>query len=373
MSTTAESLPDFTPYRSIIEDLYWKQRKTLPEVIKIMKDDYGFEAKYKNHLLKWGKKKNVSEEESFAMLEIRRRRRVEENKDTEFTRFDRDIDNKNLDRFAKRHNCNMGSSNPLPQIRVATPPNIRYRTPDIHTPTNPPPSANPPYSTSTASEEQQTPAEEYLGSYRANTPQSGEMFSSWQYDDAFAGSQPSNHTGVPMQPTMNPFPRHPIPHAAPSFQQNDTGSTFPPSPYQDHTQLPPHASNIPAAGVSPWGYNPQPPQPASQLPIFAMYPSFPAFPSNYRQGIDPETIAAAPFYGESQPLGTMRVPENMPLHDTAVGNDAHLAGAMLHDSVDPSSAMPFTHTDGHTLRVEDDELDELDSMIAWPNKRARRM
>jgi hypothetical protein len=123
MSTTTGSLPDFTPYRSIIEDLYWKQRKTLDEVIKIMKDDYGFEARhkrYKTHLSKWGKKKNVSEEESLAMLEIRRRRRLEENKDTEFTRFDRDIDNRNLDRFAKRHNYDMGSSNPLPEIRGST-------------------------------------------------------------------------------------------------------------------------------------------------------------------------------------------------------------------------------------------------------------
>lgn len=255
---------------------------------------------------------------------------------------------------------------------MVTPPNIRYKTPNIDTPTNPPPAANPSYSTSTASEEQQAPAEEYLGSYSANTPQSGEMSSTWQHGDAFAGSRPSNHTGMPLQPTMNPFPGHLIPHAARGFPQNDTGSTFPPTPYQDHTQLPPHASNIPAAGVSPWGYNPQPPQPASRLPIFGMYPSVSAFPSNYRQGMEPGTIVAAPFYDNGKPLRTMSVPENIPLHGTAVGN-GHLTGAMLHDNVDPSSAMPFTHTDDHTLCAGDDELDELDGLIAWPNKRARRM
>jgi hypothetical protein len=46
MSTTTESPPDFPAYRSIIEYLYWDQGKTLPEVMKIMKDDYGFVAGY---------------------------------------------------------------------------------------------------------------------------------------------------------------------------------------------------------------------------------------------------------------------------------------------------------------------------------------
>lgn len=111
-----------------------------------------------------------------------------------------------------------------------------------------------------------------------------------------------------------------------------------------------------------------------------MYPSVPAFPSNYRQDIDQEATTTASFYGEIQPLGTIHDSElsmdvlgDMPLHGAAIGNDAHLAGAMLHDSVDPSSAMPFAHMGDHALRVEDNELGELDSLMVWPSKRARRM
>jgi hypothetical protein len=75
-------------------------------------------GKYKYYLTHmWGKRKNAREEESFAMLEIRWRRRIKENKNTEFTRLGRDVDNKNLDRFAKRHNWERGSSDPLPEIR----------------------------------------------------------------------------------------------------------------------------------------------------------------------------------------------------------------------------------------------------------------
>jgi hypothetical protein len=420
MSTTTESSPDFPAYRSILEYLYWDQGKTLSEVIKTMKDEYGFVARYNSLLLlgdkeriltawslktykeylvnKWGMRKYATEDESFSMLEIRRRRRIEENKETEFTRLDRAVDDKNLDLFAKRHNWEMDSSSPLPEIRgtihyypyhfnnladtgwtVATPPNIRYRTPDLDT-TNPSPPANTPYPRSTASEEQ-APVDESFGRHRAHALQSGDMPPNWQFDgDAFAGPQSSNHASVPIQLTTSLSPGHPISHASQGFPQNGTGPMFSRSPYQDHDELPSHSSNVLVGEVSSWGYNSPLPPLATQSPGFGMYPSATAFPSDYTQRIDQGTIAVTSFYDGTQPLGAihspglaLRAPGNIPLQDIAVGSDTRFSGAMLHDGVDPSPAIPFPHTNEAMRRAEDDKLDVLDTMIVWPNNRARRM
>lgn len=347
-------------------------------------------------MYKWGKRKYASEDESFSMLEIRRRRRIEENKETEFTRLDRVVDDKNLDLFAKRHNWEMDSSSPLPEIRgtihyhpyrfnniadmgstVATPPNIRYRTPDLDT-ANPPPPTNPPYPGSTASGEQE-PLEESLRRYRAHALQTSNTHPSWQYDnDAFAGPQSSNHGSVPTQPTASPFLGHPIPRVSQGFPQNGTGPMFSRSPYQDHADLPSHTSNTLVDEGSCWGYNSQPPPLPTQTPAFGMYPNAPAFPCNYTPHTDQGTMAA--IYDGTQSLEAihgpglvLRASGNIALQDTTIGSDAHFSGAMFRDGVDPSSATPFPHTNDAMLRVEGDEPDELDTMMTWPNKRVRRM
>ncbi|KAH6855643.1 hypothetical protein B0I37DRAFT_350799 [Chaetomium sp. MPI-CAGE-AT-0009] len=382
MSSTTTSAAEFEAHRNILVDLYWDQDKTLQEVMKIMKDVYGLVAgynfplllgdrgkrltpwspnTYKHYLVnKWGKRKKTSTEESFAMLEIRRRRRIEENKETEFTRLDRDVDNNNLDRFAKRHNYDMDSSWPLPETR-----------------------ANPSYLGSTASEEEQASVEGPHGSYRAHNLQSGDMPSTWHYDDTWVGPQPSHHTSVPIQLDTNPSPVHLIPHSSQGFPQNNAGPTFPRSPYRHHTELPAHTSNILADGASSWEHNSQPPQPASQSPAFGMDASVPTYPINYSPRIDQRVIAATPFYDASQTHGAAHAPElafgvlgNTLRHGTVVGNNVQLAGAMLRDGVDSSSAMAFPHTDDDTLGAMDgvdDELGVLDNMIVWPEREARPM
>ncbi|KAK3293899.1 uncharacterized protein B0H64DRAFT_175011 [Chaetomium fimeti] len=364
MSSTTASSADFEAHRSILEDMYWDQGKTMRKVMKDMKDVYHFGATYsyktyKYYLTdKWGKKKKTNKKESLAMLEIRKRRRVEENKETVFTRLDRDVEDINLNRFAKRHKLEIDDNTPLPETRVATPPNIRYRTPDIDTPNNCP---------SPASEEEQAFVEESHGSYGAHSLQSGAMPSTWQYGDTCVGPQPSHHTNMPIQFTANPIPGYPMSHEPQGFSQNIAGPTFHRSPYRGHTELPSHTSNILADGLSSWGYNPQPPQPASRA-------------------LDFGTVASVPFYAATQTLGTIHTPElalgipgnNIPLHDAVVGDSVHPVGAMLPNGVDSGSTMAFSHTDNDTLGAVDqddvgDELDVLDNMVGWPNREARPM
>ncbi len=38
------SRPDFIAHKGIIVDLYWREDKKLKDVMKIMKEKYGFEA-----------------------------------------------------------------------------------------------------------------------------------------------------------------------------------------------------------------------------------------------------------------------------------------------------------------------------------------
>ncbi|KAH6848184.1 Clr5 domain-containing protein [Chaetomium sp. MPI-CAGE-AT-0009] len=116
---------DFSTHRKIIEDLYWKQEKTLPEVIKTMENDHGFFARpksYKSHLKRWDLTKNISKKEAIAILQIKQRRLIKENKRTEFTRLGKRVDDKKLDRFARRQHFEMDEE---------TPPRIRYKTPDL--------------------------------------------------------------------------------------------------------------------------------------------------------------------------------------------------------------------------------------------------
>jgi hypothetical protein len=57
---------------------------------------------YKKHFKLWGLQKNLKADESIAMLQIDERRRIEENKDTDFYRRGRLVKRYNLRRFAKR-------------------------------------------------------------------------------------------------------------------------------------------------------------------------------------------------------------------------------------------------------------------------------
>ncbi len=58
---------------------------------------------YKKHFKDWGLAKNITTEESKAMIGIAKRRRNVHNKETVFIRRGREVDPGKLRRFEKRH------------------------------------------------------------------------------------------------------------------------------------------------------------------------------------------------------------------------------------------------------------------------------
>ncbi|KAJ4287056.1 hypothetical protein N0V88_007822 [Collariella sp. IMI 366227] len=165
MSALPDNQPKWAAHRMKIKDLYWDHNMTLPDVMKIMKEIYGFVATkkmYKKNIKAWGLEKNHKTAESLAMISIKERRRLA-HKRTIFFRRGKLVESAKLHRFSKRHKL-MAHGGDLPSSdqqgtsslsrdplikaltpAVATPPDITYGTPesdrsgDTPQPTFPPP------------------------------------------------------------------------------------------------------------------------------------------------------------------------------------------------------------------------------------------
>lgn len=96
---------DWEAHRKIFEDLYMVQDMSLPEVINIMREDYGVEATkkmYKKRIKAWGLFKNINGDEMLTMLRIKEHRRRQGKRIQFYLRGKPVLDSK-LRRFATRH------------------------------------------------------------------------------------------------------------------------------------------------------------------------------------------------------------------------------------------------------------------------------
>ncbi|KAK3313576.1 hypothetical protein B0H66DRAFT_356712 [Apodospora peruviana] len=134
MPPSPDKFLDFGEHRATIEELYWAKDKELPEVMKIMEAKHGFLAtkkQYKKQLKEWGLVKNIKTHEAIAMIQIQKRRRDLENKETRFTLRGREVPDEKLSRFRKRHKMIESEEHGLAAI---TPSDIVYGTPEPSTP-----------------------------------------------------------------------------------------------------------------------------------------------------------------------------------------------------------------------------------------------
>jgi hypothetical protein len=118
-----QSAQDWEVRRLIIEELYWTDDRKLPEVMDIMKTMYNFSAtysiltscdgdmvvdsryrkkQYKDQFKRWNFEKNIKTDEMKAIIRIRRRRRDNEDKDTQFRLRQRPVLQEKINRFVKR-------------------------------------------------------------------------------------------------------------------------------------------------------------------------------------------------------------------------------------------------------------------------------
>lgn len=133
--------PDWDAHKSAICHLYWTERKELPEVMKIMEGKYGFVAtyvssgqivaspsrtltsryrrkQYKKQIKAWGYEKNIKAHEMRAMLQIQKRRWVEEGKQTRFKKCNLEVPVEKFARFRKRYKITeLDETNTLPTER----------------------------------------------------------------------------------------------------------------------------------------------------------------------------------------------------------------------------------------------------------------
>ncbi|KAH8726580.1 ankyrin repeat-containing domain protein [Phaeosphaeriaceae sp. PMI808] len=96
---------DWEAKRTIIIQLYWNENKDLPEVMNVMKEQHGFlatERQYKSQFKRWKLGKNFKTAEAMWMVQTQERRLEEGGKRTVFKLRKRPVDQKKLDRYAKR-------------------------------------------------------------------------------------------------------------------------------------------------------------------------------------------------------------------------------------------------------------------------------
>jgi Clr5 domain len=118
-----QSAQDWEVRRPIIEELYWTDGRKLPEVMGTMKTMYNFSAtysiptscdgnrvidsrhrkkQYKDQFKRWNFEKNIKTDEMKAIIRVRKRRRDDEGKDTQFRLRERPVPQEKIDRFVKR-------------------------------------------------------------------------------------------------------------------------------------------------------------------------------------------------------------------------------------------------------------------------------
>ncbi|KAH6612243.1 hypothetical protein B0J18DRAFT_76938 [Chaetomium sp. MPI-SDFR-AT-0129] len=320
---------DWDRYREIISDLYWRRQQKLPEVQRFMKEVYGFDANsksYKRAFDHWCLKKNLTTEESMVMLAIMTRRRIEENKETEFIRHGKLVDNAKLHRFARRHKTDVDG--PLPDGMGELPPHIRYRTPK---PDEPGVTATSPLfqSVSDTPEHGQLPAGGSPESYVVQSPGNSDVPLSWEHHLAAMDSPNLATTNIGHYLGVSYSPHHPVPSVEASPSYNHSPWADPTNPGINTLAIwdqPGHraqAASYPSSGFD---------------PNLSLEDTLAHDTSTSRSSINYATAETGPSYAAGVGLDARG---NWPLHEAALENDPSYASA------------PFLSGFGPNCTVED--------------------
>ncbi|KAK3301776.1 uncharacterized protein B0T15DRAFT_323067 [Chaetomium strumarium] len=350
MPTQPDSHLDWAGHRKQIEDLYWKQRKELPEVMETMQYLHGFVATkkmYKKYLKAWGLEKNLKTRESIAMLKIAERRRLA-NKETHFFRHGQLVDPGKLRRFAKRHKLiGDGAAAQLADHEATTPPDIMYTTPEPDKSSDPLPPAPQPYATQTMSDA--SPAA---------------MQDSPQYRDidspvAIPMSWPSNHTHPDSGASAGPvhigaqfIPNNFSAHHGPEDSHDsraDMDSAFFLPPWPASTATPRSGYQASSDGTYAY-YSPMPlllRHPIHHPVVAGFEPHGPCISSNHAVVVTHTMprMSSAYDHHTRPPHPTSTIPEandtaldHTPLHDAVLSSDVELARALLEDGANVNCA-----------------------------------
>ncbi|KAK4139668.1 uncharacterized protein C8A04DRAFT_32845 [Dichotomopilus funicola] len=275
---------DWDRYREIISDLYWRRQQKLPEVQRFMKEVYGFDANsksYKRAFDHWCLKKNLTTEESMVMLAIMTRRRIEENKETEFIRHGKLVDNSKLHRFARRHK----TDGPLPD-GMGSP-----------------------------------------GPYGIQSPHNSDVALSWEPHLAAMDSPDLAPTNIGHYLGASYSPDHPVSSVGASPVYSHSPWPGPTNPdlnilaIWDQTGHPAQATWYPPSGFD---------------PNLSLQGTLAHDTSSSRSSVHYTTVGADPSYAAGVGLDAR---DNWPLHRADVDNDPSYASAIWLSGVDPNSTV----------------------------------
>ncbi|KAK3902940.1 ankyrin repeat-containing domain protein [Staphylotrichum tortipilum] len=325
MSGPSDGQPDWEAHRNIIEDLYWNHDKELPEVMKTMESVHGFVATkkmYKKHFKDWGLAKNLTTEESIAMISIAKKRREVDNKETIFTRRGRRVEPGKLRRFEKRH----GAAGSFYDAQVATPPNITYRTPEPEPNHSLPPALPLPYPDQEMSEGEPETTQDSPGSHSFDSdgsplthhmPWPGAM-SSWPAEDAYRVEQRPNSPGMAAQFITDAFSAD-VSHGLPRANMGTAGFPL-------HAWLASEYPQAAADGTPSWGFGWQESQHSNVDHSFLGPHGFAIQSPGPAQELSriPDTALA--------------VLDHAPLHNAVVYNDLDTVAALLERHANPNCA-----------------------------------
>ncbi|GAB1321031.1 Clr5 domain-containing protein [Madurella fahalii] len=359
MPPTSDTRLDWGAYREKIEDLYWRQRKLLPEVMKTMEDDHGFVATkkmYKKHLKSWGLEKNIKAVEMIAMLHIaEQRRRI--NKETRFIRRGRPVEPEKLRRFAKRYKLPVGGGLRPSDQQVATPPDITYTTPEpdpLNSSLPPPvtqPSVDPEPREAEEAAVENPPGPHGFESCESpstrNVPWTSSVSMCWPAEDTCTGSQspppppppPPPQPAVPVMDELfisQAFSRPEMPSLSHSLPRSTIGPPFSPSPWPVNSQdIGYHGYQARTDGIPPWIFVSQASHHAVQPIDYGLDHANPPFSNEYNPGMAMFRIPIA--LGATSPPRTINPVldvsrsslDHTQLHDTSMGGNLDLATALL--------------------------------------------
>ncbi|KAL2126637.1 hypothetical protein VTI74DRAFT_490 [Chaetomium olivicolor] len=342
MSALPESQPNWAAHRTKIKDLYWDQDMTLPEVMKIMKEMYGFVATkkmFKKNLKAWGLDKNHTTAESLAMIRIAERRRLA-NKQTVFYRRGRLVEPGKLRRFAKRHK--LMEALPFSDLQVATPPDITYATPEPDRSSNSPQPNPQPDLDPEAIEGDQGAMDECADSQGLESDGSSPSgVISW--DPSPPGHWPSDSPYLdPRGPSDTGIGAHFIPNAfsAPTMQEmshhfpgNNMGPPSLPAGL-DHTEPPGPEYQATIIGPPSWPFVSEPPQHAANSLANNLNHTVADFDYNPDMGY--ATLALSSSFNHSGPHTPGCILDHTPLHDAIVNRDFDSAEGLLLKGVNPN-------------------------------------
>ncbi|KAK4237614.1 ankyrin repeat-containing domain protein [Achaetomium macrosporum] len=352
MPVPSDGQLDWAGHRRQIEDLYWNQRKELPEVMETMQYVYGFVATkkmYKMYLKAWGLEKNLKTRESIAMLRIAERRRLA-NKETHFFRHGQLVEPGKLRRFAKRHSLKLkligdGAAAHSADEHVATPPDITYTTPEPDQSSISLPLTPQPYPDPGASEADLAAVGDWPESHDTDSALPVPMF--WPSDYTYPNSQaPVTHIHTGAQFVPDAFSGH---HGSEKWHDSgkNMGSAFYLPSWQTPADTP--CTEYQASGDGTYAYSPIPlllPQPAHPL-ASGFDQRGPCISRNHAPIVTHAMLRISNTYDHhtrlTHPVTTIpeaanSVLDHMPLHDAVVSSNVELARALLEDGANPNCA-----------------------------------